>query len=80
MPWLDDVSLHRSVFMMFVLRRDWATELVVDSMNRLEPRATWSVDGAPLLVIYRYTPPRNSVSSAPVIPRRREESGWEASS
>jgi hypothetical protein len=41
---------------MFILRKDWATELDADCVNRLEPLKMWTLQGYPVLLIYRYTP------------------------
>ena len=41
---------------MFVERRDWMNELMVECLTRLEPEVVWSLDGAPVLSIYRYYP------------------------
>lgn len=44
-------------FVMFVERRDWMNALMRECLDRLEPVAEWKLDGAPVLQIYRYTPP-----------------------
>jgi 4-amino-4-deoxy-L-arabinose transferase-like glycosyltransferase len=53
---LRRVAAERPVFVMFVLRDDWMNALMHDCLTRLEPIAQWSSGGAPVLVIYRYTP------------------------
>lgn len=45
----------RPVYVMFVFRRDWSNELVVDCIRYRKPVAVWSVDGAPVLAIFRVT-------------------------
>lgn len=47
-------SLPGPVYLMFVLRREWSTELDRDALKRLQPVAEWRQDGAPVLLIYRY--------------------------
>ncbi|HEX7151359.1 MAG TPA: glycosyltransferase family 39 protein [Thermoanaerobaculia bacterium] len=47
-------SLPGPVYLMFVLRREWSTELDRDALKRLQPVAEWRRDGAPVLLIYRY--------------------------
>ena len=44
-------------YVLFVERRDWLNPLMVDCLRRLEPEAEWSLDGAPILRVYRYVPP-----------------------
>ncbi len=51
------VAARVPVYVMFVPRRDWSTELDADCMQRLKPAHAWMLDGAPVLLIYRYTPP-----------------------
>lgn len=42
------------VYVMFVPRPDWSTELDADCMRRLQPERVWSLNRAPVLLIYRY--------------------------
>lgn len=51
------VAARVPVFVMFVPRHDWSTELDADCMLRLKPVHAWMLDRAPVLLIYRYTPP-----------------------
>jgi len=48
------ISARVPVYVMFVPRPDWSTELDADCMRRLRPERVWSLDGAPVLLIYRY--------------------------
>ena len=50
-----EASSARPVFVMFILRRDWANEIVTRSFSEFQPAASWSVDGAPVLLIFRVT-------------------------
>lgn len=50
-----EASGARPVFVMFILRRDWANEIVTQSFAEFQPAASWSVDGAPVLLIFRVT-------------------------
>jgi hypothetical protein len=45
---------ERVVYVMFTIREDWTNELIEDCRARLSPIAEWSLDGAPLVQIYRY--------------------------
>ncbi|HVR30842.1 MAG TPA: glycosyltransferase family 39 protein [Thermoanaerobaculia bacterium] len=54
---LEQVASERPVYVMFVLRDDWTNELVEDCRARLDPLVRWTVDGAPILLVYRWTPP-----------------------
>lgn len=54
MQQVRSVSVRYSVYVMFVPRRDWSTELDADCMRRLTPVKAWNLDGAPVLLIYRY--------------------------
>ncbi len=47
----------RTLYVMFVERRDWMNELMRDCLERLEPEIEWRLDGEPVLAIYRYVPP-----------------------
>lgn len=49
-----DLARQRPVYVMFVERRDWLNELMVDCLRTLEPEVVWELDGAPVLSIYRY--------------------------
>lgn len=51
------IARDRPVYVMFVLREDWMNQLTTDCRVRLRPEMQWSLDGAPVLAIYRYTPP-----------------------
>ncbi len=55
-------SLSRPLYVMFVERRDWANELMLDCLRYLEPEAVWRLEGAPVLAIYRYRPPPGFVA------------------
>lgn len=46
-----------TVYVMFVERRDWVNELMIDCLTYLEPIAVWTLEGEPVLSIYRYRPP-----------------------
>lgn len=52
-----EAALSRPVYAMFVDRRDWLNQIMVDCLRHLEPEVTWDLDGAPVLWIYRYRPP-----------------------
>ncbi|MDA8015907.1 MAG: glycosyltransferase family 39 protein [Thermoanaerobaculia bacterium] len=52
-----DLATRAPVYVMFVERRDWANELMVECLRRLTPEVIWTLDGAPVLSIYRYVPP-----------------------
>lgn len=45
------------VYVMFVERRDWMNQLMIDCLTYLEPIAVWTYQGEPVLSIYRYRPP-----------------------
>jgi hypothetical protein len=45
---------ERVVYVMFAIREDWSNELIEDCRARLRPVAEWTLDGAPLVQIYRY--------------------------
>ena len=45
------------VYVMFVERRDWANELMVDCLTYLQPEIAWTYEGEPVLSVYRYHPP-----------------------
>jgi hypothetical protein len=45
---------ERVVYVMFAIREDWSNELIEDCRRRLRPIAEWTLDGAPLVQIYRY--------------------------
>lgn len=51
------LATREPVYVMFVERRDWMNELMAECLARLEPEVIWTLDGAPVLSIYRYTPP-----------------------
>lgn len=46
----------RPLYVMFVERRDWANELMIECLRRLRPERVWELDGAPVLYVYRYRP------------------------
>lgn len=52
-----ELAAREPVYVMFVDRRDWRNELTADCLARLEPATVWTLDGAPVLSIYRYEPP-----------------------
>jgi len=54
---LRAAARDRPVYVMFVLREDWMNALTDDCRARLRPATQWTLGGAPVLVIYRYTPP-----------------------
>ncbi|MEE8526787.1 MAG: glycosyltransferase family 39 protein [Thermoanaerobaculia bacterium] len=49
-----ELARQRPVYVMFVERRDWLNQLMVDCLRTLEPEAVWELEGAPVLSIYRY--------------------------
>ena len=51
-------SRERPLYVMFVERRDWLNELMLDCLVHLEPEIMWELEGAPILRIYRYIEPR----------------------
>lgn len=53
---LDELASRRTVYVMFVPRRDWMNGLMVDCLTGLRPEVVWELDGAPILLIYRYRP------------------------
>jgi hypothetical protein len=53
---LRQASAQRPVYVMFVFRRDWSNELMVESINRYPRVQVWQVDGAPVLAIFRMVP------------------------
>ncbi|HEX9736298.1 MAG TPA: glycosyltransferase family 39 protein [Thermoanaerobaculia bacterium] len=56
-----EAARDQPLFVMFVVRRDWMNELMAECLTRLEPAAAWQLDGAPVLVIYRYRPPDGTI-------------------
>ena len=60
-----ELSLERPLYVMFVERRDWMNPLMVDCLRRLEPVKEWQLEGAPILQIYRYQPPRRGERPEP---------------
>jgi hypothetical protein len=50
------VAARHPVYVMFILRKDWATELDADCVRRLQPVHMLTLQGTPVLLIYRYTP------------------------
>jgi len=61
-----ELAASAPVYVMFVERREWLNELMLDCLRDLEPEVVWEVDGAPVLRIYRYRPPRPPATSRPV--------------
>jgi len=53
---LRQISAQRPVFVMFIFRREWANELVYESLKRLPQVQVWRGDGAPVLAIFRMVP------------------------
>lgn len=52
-----ELAAQAPVYVMFVERRDWMNVLMADCLRRLEPMVEWQLEGAPILSIYRLTPP-----------------------
>lgn len=50
-------AAERPLYVMFVDRRDWRNELMVDCLRFLTPEAEWQLEGEPVLAIYRYPRP-----------------------
>jgi MFS family permease len=48
------LAANQPLYVMFIPRREWATELDRDCLRRLTPARAWTLDGAPVLLIYRY--------------------------
>jgi Dolichyl-phosphate-mannose-protein mannosyltransferase len=62
---LEQVASERPVYVMFALRDDWTNDLIEDCRSRLRPLVRWTVDGDPVLLIYRWTPdPKRSARTA----------------
>lgn len=57
LEWMREDARKRPLYVMFVERRDWMNELMVECLTRLEPVMAWGLDGAPVLRVYRYEPP-----------------------
>jgi hypothetical protein len=53
---LEQVARERPIYVMFAPRDDWSNELTEDCRQRLRPLVRWSVDGEPVLLVYRWTP------------------------
>jgi hypothetical protein len=53
---LAEVASTRTVYVMFAVRDDWTNDLIEDCRSRLAPLVRWTVDGEPVLLIYRWTP------------------------
>jgi hypothetical protein len=49
------LSATHPSYVMFVFRRDWANQLVYDSVKSFQPVAVWRLDGAPVLAVFRVT-------------------------
>ena len=54
LEYLAQVAAERPVYVMFVPREDWMNQLALDCMQRLQPEHAFQLDGAPVLLIYRY--------------------------
>lgn len=54
---LGTAALMRPVYVMFVLRDDWENPLTMELQRTARPVASWSVDGADVLRIYRLNAP-----------------------
>lgn len=59
------LAAEAPVYVMFVDRRAWRNELMVDCLVHLEPQVLWSLDGAPVLFIYRYDPSHSGAGRSP---------------
>lgn len=66
---LDMAARERPIYVMFVPRRDWLNELMAECLRR-EPVASWELEGAPVLLIYRWPAPE--AASAVDDPEHRE--------
>jgi len=53
-----ELARERPLYVMFVERRDWMNELMIDCLRYLEPEMEWQLEGAPVLRIYRYVDSR----------------------
>lgn len=60
------LAAEAPVYVMFVDRRSWRNELMVDCLAHLEPQVVWTLDGAPVLFLYRYDPSRSPWANGPV--------------
>ena len=54
---LDRLAAERPVYVMFTIRNDWTNELIDYCREALVPAAQWSLDGEPVLLIYRWPGP-----------------------
>lgn len=61
------LAAEAPVYVMFVDRRAWRNELMVDCLVHLEPQVVWSLDGAPVLFVYRYDPSRSPWAQSPAV-------------
>lgn len=52
-----ELAKNHPVYVMFVERRDWANELMLDCLRYQQPEAVWTYQHQPVLSIYRYRPP-----------------------
>lgn len=52
-----ELARQGTVYVMFVERRDWVNELMLDCLQHLQPEVVWTNEGQPVLYIYRYRPP-----------------------
>lgn len=63
-----EAGLSRPVYAMFVDRRDWMNEIMVDCLANLEPEVTFDYEGVPVLRIYRYRLDRERWTPSPGSP------------
>ena len=59
-----EAAARKPLYVMFIERRDWLNELMVDCLQRLEPEIVWQQEGAPVLYIFRYEPPQTPARTA----------------
>ena len=65
LEYLEQVAAERPVYVMFVPRADWMNQLALDCMQRLQPEHAFMLDGAPVLLIYRYPARERFMFQAP---------------
>ncbi len=53
LPVIRQLAQSRPLFVMFVLRDEWDSELTILCKSRLTPVAEWRADGQPIMRIYR---------------------------
>lgn len=56
LQWTREAALESPLYVMFVPRRDWMNELMLDCLLYLEPEQVWTLEETPVLLIYRYGP------------------------